>query len=120
MSKASQTPPKDKKLAPWQAAGMSRATWYRYGKPGPGYHPRITMKDVVRQTQSKLRTAERLARIVRAAEWYPEPAALLREGKISIGKAESMVSERVRELRIAGVWEDLREKLIETGHRSPR
>jgi hypothetical protein len=101
---ASQNPPIRQNWKPWKAAGMSRATWYRYGKPAPGKVPaKVTMKQAARRMQSTLRTTERCMRVAKACGWYPEPYEMLMAKKITIGEADKMIREMERELSMAGI-----------------
>jgi hypothetical protein len=84
---------------------MSRATWYRYGKPTPGKvpHKTMNMRQAARRIQSSLRTTERFMRVAKASGWYPEPRDLLVAEKITVGKAEEMIREMEHALSTAGI-----------------
>ena len=72
---------------PWTVLGISRATWYRHGKPTK--KPiRETQATFALQTGRSVRTLQRLMRIERAC---PELTNLITDREISIGKAEQMV-----------------------------
>ena len=52
-------PPSGGKLRPWLALGMSRATWYRRGKPTTKPEPKQTQKDVAEILGCSVRTVQR-------------------------------------------------------------
>jgi uncharacterized protein YoaH (UPF0181 family) len=44
---------------PWLALGMSRATWYRLGKPSEKPEERLTQKDIAEILNTSVRTIQR-------------------------------------------------------------
>jgi hypothetical protein len=56
---------------PWEAIGMSRAGWYRHGKPNsnPKWNRPPTQKFLALAADNKLRTAQRSFRLMK---WAPE------------------------------------------------
>jgi hypothetical protein len=72
---------------PWTALGISRATWYRHGKP-TDKPIRETQALYALQLGKSVRTIQRLMRIERAC---PELVNLIINRKITIGKAEQIV-----------------------------
>ena len=52
-------PPKGVALRPWEAIGMSRATWYRRGKPTTKQEPKQTQKDLAEAFGVSVRTIQR-------------------------------------------------------------
>jgi hypothetical protein len=77
---------------PWKALGMSRATWYRHGKPSKKPPKRETQAMFAQQTGRSVRTLQRLMRIERAD---PELTNLVIARQITIGKAEALVRDTV-------------------------
>ena len=49
----------DTPTKPWLALGMSRATWYRLGKPSEKPEPRLTQKDIAEILHTSVRTVQR-------------------------------------------------------------
>lgn len=66
-------------MTPWAAIGISRATWYRHGKPDT--KPQ-------RMTQARVRTIQRAARVKRDA---PKLVPLIAARKMSVGYAEKLI-----------------------------
>lgn len=52
-------PPNGGHLRQWEALGMSRATWYRLGKPTTKPEPRQTHKDIAKSLGCSVRTVQR-------------------------------------------------------------
>jgi hypothetical protein len=75
---------------PWLALGVSRATWYRLGKPQTKPQ-RVTQAQNARQFSVSLRSVQRASRINRKA---PDLAAQVAAGTLSVGTAERLVIER--------------------------
>jgi hypothetical protein len=72
---------------PWIAIGMSRATWYRHGKPTE--KPRkMTQRQVAASMQIGVRTLQRAARVEREA---PEFRPAIAAGEMSIAEAERAI-----------------------------
>ena len=80
---------KEKPERPWSALGMSRATWYRRGKPTTKRTPRLTMASLTRSSGVSLRTSQRTMRVMRSS---PELTAWVRDGQLTIGEAEKMLT----------------------------
>jgi len=74
---------------PWHDLGMSRATWYRRGKPITKPAKRVTLAEAARQMQVSLRGTERARRIDR---YSPELAADVVAGKITLGEADRLIA----------------------------
>ncbi len=75
---------------PWLALGISRATWYRLGKPQTKPE-RITQTQAAREFHVSVRNVQRARRIQREA---PDLAAQIEAGTLKIGTAERFVAER--------------------------
>jgi hypothetical protein len=82
---------------PWIALGMSRATWYRQGKPTEKPY-RVTQKQRALIFQTSVRGIQRAARVIRLA---PELEPLLRAGELSLGDAEQLAILGTRADRLA-------------------
>jgi hypothetical protein len=76
---------------PWKKAGMSRASWYRHGKP-------VTKPE--RMTQAKaarildgvsVRSLQRAARVARE---YPDALPLIKSGKLTLNEVEAILRKR--------------------------
>jgi hypothetical protein len=99
MSNRLTTPPNGgamrQKAEPWLALGISRATWYRLGKPEtkPVKPPRVTQKQAAELMQVSVRRIQRVARISRIA---PDLMEQCKAGKLSTAAAEHIA--RMREL----------------------
>jgi uncharacterized protein YoaH (UPF0181 family) len=52
-------PPSGGHLRQWEALGLSRATWYRRGKPTTKPEPKLTQKDVSEILGCSMRTVQR-------------------------------------------------------------
>jgi hypothetical protein len=72
----------------WQALGMSRATWYRKGKPEKKPGKKITQKEVAALMRVTVRSVQRAIRILREA---PELVPLVKAGKLKAGPVESLI-----------------------------
>lgn len=68
---------------PWAAIGMSRASWYRHGKPVIKPE-RMTQVRLARQLETSVRTIQRAARIEREA---PTLMPAIASGELSVAKA---------------------------------
>src|SRR6516164_1358607 len=94
-SKRLTNPPGGGKLRQWEVLGMSRASWYRHGKPTENLGP---LREFFRQrTEAQhdkisIRTVQRRARIERAdgTLWR-----LALEGMITPGEAEHIIQDPV-------------------------
>jgi hypothetical protein len=88
---------------PWVTVGMSRASWYRYGKPDskpqPPRHRWFTQK-VWSQVLSRsikplpglsVRSLQRMARLQR---WTPDLVEQIRAKKLTMGEAERILIAR--------------------------
>jgi hypothetical protein len=75
---------------PWLALGVSRATWYRLGKPQTKPR-RETQAQIARQFDVSLRGLQRTGRILRDA---PDLVEQVEAGTLSVGTAERLVIER--------------------------
>lgn len=84
MRQKATTPP------PWLALGISRATWYRLGKPQTKPQ-RITQAQAARESHVSVRNVQRAGRIQREA---PDLAAQVETGALKIGTAERLFIER--------------------------
>jgi hypothetical protein len=69
---------------------MSRATWYRLGKPSTKPR-RITQAEIARRFQISVRGMQRAGRVARAA---PDLVPEVESGKLRLGTAERMAIER--------------------------
>ena len=58
----------DQSLKQWEAIGMSRASWYRHGKPSEKPDRRITQASIAKITGASLRTIQRDAANARQDE----------------------------------------------------
>ena len=68
-SKRLTSPPSGGKLRQWEAIGMSRAGWYRYGKPTENPRlKRVTQKQLAKTLNVSIRTIQRDAASVREDE----------------------------------------------------
>jgi len=74
-------------MRPWEALGMSRATWFRLGKPTTKPN-RITQEQGAKLQNVSARSIQRARRIMREA---PELALLIQAGKIKLGFAEKLL-----------------------------
>jgi hypothetical protein len=82
---------------PWERIGVSRATWYRHGKPT--VKPiRITLEQTAKAMNVSLRSAQRARRIQREA---PDLVPLVQARKLTLAKAEQIVKEREEEQGLA-------------------
>jgi hypothetical protein len=52
-------PPSGGKLRQWEVLGMSRATWYRHGKPDKKPEPRLTQAKTAEALGLSIRTVQR-------------------------------------------------------------
>jgi hypothetical protein len=77
--------------SPWEALGISRATWYRRGKPAESWS-RPTQKMAIAGSKMSLRTFQRMMRIIRKA---PQLRPLCEGGKMKLGFADQLVSDPV-------------------------
>jgi predicted DNA-binding transcriptional regulator AlpA len=74
---------------PWQAIGMSRASWYRHGKPETKPHKRITEKEAAAIMDVPLRTLQRVRRVRRNG---PALLPFVQDQTISLGRAEEIIT----------------------------
>ncbi len=86
---------------PWEATGISRASWYRHGKPAVNPKlKRVTQSDIARLADVKPRTAQRFFRIMKHDYALWESVAA---GGISAGAAERQIVADQAARRMAGV-----------------
>jgi hypothetical protein len=76
---------------PWLALGISRATWYRLGKPATKPRPRRTQAQNARDFSISVRALQRARRISRDA---PDLQARIAAGELRLGTAERLLIER--------------------------
>src|SRR5262245_56068707 len=82
-----------RKQHPWEGIGVSRATWYRHGKPK--HKPtRLTQPVKAEMLKISVRAIQRMARVARD---FPQLVALISEGKLTL-----MEAERLRQCKHAG------------------
>ena len=99
---------------PWLALGLSRATWYRLGKPQTKPPGRTTQAQQADKLDISVRTIQRANRIRREA---PDLVDQVVAGTLKLGTAERLVIERVIERQEAAVLAYLRAELAKK--RSP-
>lgn len=73
---------------PWQALGMSRATWYRRGKPTKPRMPKQTYQDIAQLTGVSVRTVQRMHRVLSAD---PVLCIAVEHGAGKWGQAERLI-----------------------------
>ena len=96
---------------PWEAIGMSRASWYRHGKPSekPPKRPREGVADLARQLGfSSTRTYQRVCRVLESDDDLA--VAFLRNGLAKAGQAERLLTDPVVRRRAEQVWSRLLEE----------
>jgi hypothetical protein len=81
---------RQQKQPPWIAIGMSRASWYRHGKPDTK-PARMTQALKARMLDIGVRTIQRADRVMRLA---PELEPLILSGEMSLAKAEKFVIDK--------------------------
>ena len=101
-------PPSGGHLRQWEALGMSRASWYRSGKPTKKPEPKLTQKDVSEICGCSLRTVQRDAaeerekqrqkNVARAREYMAQgysqdEACELTAAELRAGAIENLISE---------------------------
>jgi hypothetical protein len=99
-------PPNGEAGPPWETIGMSRATWYRRGKPTTRPTPRITQAQAAKTMNVSLRTVQRVARVLRLR---PELGVLIESGHMKIGMAEALAKDPAnceRFLSLLGLADD--------------
>jgi hypothetical protein len=74
---------------PWEAIGMSRATWYRHGKPSEK-PKRITVADAARAAGVSTRTHQRIMRVMRDDKGLA--VLMLKHGWCKPGQAEKILT----------------------------
>jgi hypothetical protein len=89
-------PRRKRKPKPWEAIGMSRATWYRHGKPTEKPR-RITVADEARRAGLSVRTHQRIMRVMTAD--IDLAALMLEHGWCKPGQAERIVADPVEHRR---------------------
>lgn len=85
---------RQKQTDPWTAIGMSRASWYRHGKPKTKPVKPPTQRQFVKEHGLKLRTIQRHWRVQKAANIIPDIAEQLEQvknGKLSISAVENFI-----------------------------
>jgi hypothetical protein len=81
-----------RQATPWEAIGISRATWYRHGKPTE----KPFRSSVVREARAagvSVRTHQRIMRVMRADSDLA--VAMLNHGWCKPGQAEAIVANPV-------------------------
>jgi hypothetical protein len=78
----------ERAVKPWEKVGVSRATWYRHGKPKTKLPPRRTQAQTAALAKVSVRSLQRAARVARDA---PELLPLLRSGEVTVGEAERAI-----------------------------
>jgi uncharacterized protein YoaH (UPF0181 family) len=63
---------------PWEAVGMSRATWYRKGKPTEKPKSKVPQKQLAKTLGVSIRTIQRDAASLREDEWRKRVAMVRR------------------------------------------
>jgi hypothetical protein len=76
--------------SPWLALGISRATWYRLGKPTTKPQ-RLTQAQLARDYKISIRRLQRAHRLLRYA---PDLAAQVEADELKTGTAERLLIER--------------------------
>lgn len=79
---------------PWVALGISRATWYRLGKPERKPPPRLTQAQNARDADISVRTLQRAIRVSRFA---PDLVPQVQAGTLNLRAAERIIKERQEE-----------------------
>jgi hypothetical protein len=74
---------------------MSRATWYRLGKPSTRPKPRPTVSDLAKALGATTRTYQRIIRVM----LDPDLAPLVAAGALKPGKAEQLLTNPQRKRR---------------------
>lgn len=74
---------------PWEEIGVSRATWYRRGKPTTK-PSKITQAQAAKLMNVSVRSVQRAVRVARIS---PELAYLVEIGRIKLGFAEHIVRD---------------------------
>jgi hypothetical protein len=70
---------------------MSRASWYRHGKPETKPAKRPTMKQQAQELGLKLRTLQRARRVFNAAQVLPEIDERIQAGELTLHGAERYI-----------------------------
>jgi hypothetical protein len=81
---------------PWEAIGMSRASWYRHGKPTEKPRKPNTAADEARLGRVSVRTYHRIMRVIKADV---DLAVLMGDGWCKPGQAERIVADPVEHRR---------------------
>jgi hypothetical protein len=77
---------------PWEAIGISRATWYRHGKPTEK-PPRTSVVCAARAAGESVRTYQRIMRVMAADTDLA--MAMLQHGWCKPGQAEAIIKDPV-------------------------
>jgi hypothetical protein len=75
---------------------MSRATWYRHGKPATKPPARVTQPEAARLMEVSVRSAQRARRIGRYA---PDLREKVLHGTLTMAAAERILVHRIERLR---------------------
>jgi hypothetical protein len=78
---------------PWTAIGMSRASWYRHGKPTTK-PVKTTDAQLAKQLNIKLRTLQRAKRLYA----YPELREAIERGELTAHAAEQFLLRELNRL----------------------
>jgi len=87
-------PPRGGTVRQWEALGMSRASWYRHGKPAEkptqrGQGP-FSQRKMAAGNRVSLRTQQRIARII---ESDFDLAMMVLDGEVKPGQAEKTITD---------------------------
>ena len=80
---------RQKRPRPWEAIGISRATWYRHGKPTEKPR-RITLADEARKVGVSVRTHQRILRVMAAD--IDLACMMINHGWCKPGQAEQIIA----------------------------
>jgi hypothetical protein len=90
-----------RKQKPWEAIGMSRASWYRYGKPTAKPSKPMMQREIARKVGVSLRTAQRITRVLRIQDQLP---AAERSKLVEALKGASQAHAVQERLAIDAIW----------------
>jgi hypothetical protein len=76
-------------IKPWEAIGISRASWYRHGKPTEKPQ-RITVADEARRAGVSKRTHQRIMRVMRKDADLA--VLMIRDGWCKPGQADEVIA----------------------------
>jgi|ERR1700757_1924619 hypothetical protein len=83
---------------PWEAIGMSRATWYRHGKPVKKRERMTVAKQAEMFGATSVRTFQRMMRVMQDPDLAPFVAAGLK-----FGQAEKLLTDPQHKRRFLAV-----------------